>query len=113
MELHNLSELKGKRIAVGAEGSGTKALAITLVKLFLPLVSWRSRSKIYHWYRTLNDIEDEMGTYDELQRREAVSKFEQALQKIQKVDVPLSYRREYYDLIQHFELILGKLRMRG
>ncbi|MHC3993604.1 TAXI family TRAP transporter solute-binding subunit [Thiomicrolovo sp. ZZH C-3] len=86
------------------------ALMIPLVKLFLPLVSWRSRSKIYRWYRTLNAIEDEMGTYDETQRREAVNKLEQALQKIQKVDVPLSYRREYYDLIQHFELILGKLR---
>ncbi|WP_345970554.1 TAXI family TRAP transporter solute-binding subunit [Sulfurimonas sp. HSL1-6] len=86
------------------------ALMIPLVKLFLPLVSWRSRSKIYRWYRTLNAIEDEMDSYDAPQRREAVMKLEEALLKIQKVDVPLSYRREYYDLIQHFELILGKLR---
>ncbi|UFS62912.1 TAXI family TRAP transporter solute-binding subunit [Sulfurimonas sp. HSL-3221] len=86
------------------------ALMIPLVKLFLPLVTWRSRSKIYRWYRTLNAIEDEMDSYDASQRREAVMKLEEALQKIQKVDVPLSYRREYYDLIQHFELILGKLR---
>jgi len=76
----------------------------------LPLVDWRSRSKIYRWYKTLNKIEEEMGSYDEPRRRAAITTLEAALQKIQKVDVPLSYRREYYDLIQHFELILGKLR---
>jgi len=86
------------------------ALMIPLVKLFLPLVAWRSRSKIYRWYKTLNAIEDEMDTYDAPRRQEAITALGQALQKIQKVEVPLSYRREYYDLIQHFELILGKLR---
>ena len=86
------------------------ALMIPVVKLVLPLVDWRSRSKIYRWYKTLNKIEEEMGSYDEPRRRAAITTLEAALQKIQKVDVPLSYRREYYDLIQHFELILGKLR---
>ena len=86
------------------------ALMIPVVKLVLPLVDWRSRSKIYRWYKTLNTIEEEMEGYDEAQRRAAVETLETALQKIRTVDVPLSYRREYYDLIQHFELILGKLR---
>lgn len=86
------------------------ALMIPLVKLILPLFDWRSRSKIYRWYKTLNAIEEEMEGYDEPQRRSAARKLEEALGKIQKVDVPLSYRREYYDLIQHFELILGKLK---
>lgn len=86
------------------------ALMIPLVKLILPLFDWRSRSKIYRWYKTLNAIEEEMEEYDESQRRSAARTLEAALSQIQKVDVPLSYRREYYDLIQHFELILGKLR---
>ena len=86
------------------------AIMIPLVKLVLPLADWRSRSKIYRWYRTLNRIEEEMGSYDDPQRLAAVTTIETALRKIQKIDVPLSYRREYYDLIQHFELILGKLR---
>lgn len=86
------------------------ALMIPIVKLFLPLLTWRSRSKIYCWYKTLNTIEEEMENYDDVQRRRAIADIEAALQKIQKIDVPLSYRREYYDLIQHFDLILMKLR---
>jgi len=85
------------------------ALMIPIVKLLLPLISWRSRYKIYRWYKTLNKIEEEIQNYDEAKRRDAISTLETALQKIQKIDVPLSYRREYYDLLQHFELILGKL----
>lgn len=85
-------------------------MMIPVVKLILPLFDWRSRSKIYRWYKTLNAIEEEMDAYDDAQRDEAIEKLQNALLKIQKVDVPLSYRREYYDLIQHFELILGKLR---
>jgi len=86
------------------------ALMIPVIKLLLPLIDWRSRSKIYRWYKTLTAIEEEMEGYDEVQRRSAVRTLEEAMQKIQKIEVPLSYRREYYDLIQHFELILGKLR---
>lgn len=86
------------------------ALMIPIIKLILPLFSWRSRHKIYRWYKTLNTIEEEMDSYDETRRQDAMKKLEQALQRIQKVDVPLSYRREYYDLIQHFELILAKLK---
>jgi len=85
------------------------ALMIPIIKLLLPLISWRSRYKIYRWYKTLNKVEEEIQDYDEAKRRDAIASLETALQKIQKIDVPLSYRREYYDLLQHFELILGKL----
>ncbi len=89
------------------------ALMIPVVKLVVPMFSWRNRSKIYRWYETLNTIEEEMDGYDETRRRQAVEKLETALERIRTVDVPLSYRREYYDLIQHFELILGKLKAAG
>ena len=85
-------------------------MMIPVVKLIVPLFDWRSRHKIYRWYKTLNTIEEEMDDYDDAQRRSAIETLEQALQQIQKIDVPLSYGRDYYDLIQHFELILGKLR---
>jgi TRAP transporter TAXI family solute receptor len=86
------------------------ALMIPVIKLIMPFFDWRSRHKIYRWYKTLNSIEEEMQSYDEAKRQAAIDKLETALKNIQKVDVPLSYRREYYDLVQHFELILGKLR---
>lgn len=86
------------------------ALMIPLIKLLLPLLNWRSRWKIYRWYKTLNTIEEESGEYDADQRRAAVATLENAMQDIRTVDVPLSYRREYYDLLQHFELVLSKLK---
>lgn len=85
------------------------ALMIPVMKILPSLVTWRSRWKIYRWYKTLNLIESGMNDFDAQQRRDAVNALEQELQKIQKVDVPLSYRREYYDLIQHFELVLNRL----
>ncbi len=85
-------------------------MMVPIIKLLLPLFNWRSRYKIYRWYKTLNEIEEEMEEYDATQRHHAINTLENALINIQKVDVPLSHRREYYDLIQHFELILGKLR---
>ncbi len=85
------------------------ALMIPIVKLLLPMFNWRIRSKIYRWYETLNKIEEEMDGYSENEREAAVNELEEALDKIKGVEVPNSYRREYYDLIQHFELILGKL----
>lgn len=86
------------------------ALMIPIVKLLLPLLTWRSRSKIYRWYKTLNTIEEEMVDYDRAQKDAAIAKLVDALADIRTIDVPLSYRREYYDLLQHFELILSKLK---
>lgn len=85
-------------------------MMVPIIKLILPLFDWRSRQKIYRWYKTLNTIEEEMGAYNDPQRETAITTLQNALQKIRKINVPLSYRREYYDLIQHFEMILEKLK---
>lgn len=86
------------------------ALMIPLIKLILPLFDWRSRSRIYKWYKVLHKIDEEMDDYDDDAREKAAALLRKQLEKIKKVNVPLSYRREYYDLQQHFELVLGKLR---
>jgi len=86
------------------------ALMIPIVKIFVPMFTWRMRSRIYRWYETLNEIEENMDNFSDKERRQAIETLQRSIDKIKTVEVPLSYRREYYDLIGHFELILNKLK---
>ncbi len=85
------------------------ALMIPIVKIIIPAFSWHSRSKIYRWYKTLDSVNEQLDTLDKSEIKEAISKLEAELQEAKLVDVPLSYRREYYDLMEHFDMLLNKL----
>ncbi len=85
------------------------ALMIPIVKIIIPAFSWHSRSKIYRWYKTLNEIDEQMDELDKDDLQDAIDKLHKHLKEVKLVDVPLSYRREYYDLQEHFDMLLNKL----
>jgi len=85
-------------------------LLIPLLKSFFPLYRWRIRSKIYRWYRQLNEIDRQIETLSADKIEEEIEKLEKLQDEIkQHTDVPLSYMGEYYLLRTHVAFVLQRL----
>ena len=82
-------------------------LLIPLFKVMPPLYRWRVRSRIYRWYRALSSVEVRLedgedgvnGLMAELDRIE---------DEVTKMEVPLSYQDEVYNLRLHIDLVRGR-----
>lgn len=88
-------------------------LLIPLFKGFFPLYNWSIRSKIYRWYDELQaiDLQIDALTQDELKEKKLELKnLRMEIEKETKV--PLSFMREYYDLIMHLELVSTKINIK-
>jgi len=78
------------------------ALLLPLFKVLPPLYRWRIRSRIYRWYEELGNIDTALANgfspalLDDIERIEM---------EIRKVQVPLSYAQELYDLRLHLALM--------
>jgi len=78
------------------------ALLLPLFKVLPPLYRWRIRSRIYRWYEELGNIDTALADgfspalLDDIERIEM---------EIRKVQVPLSYAQELYDLRLHLALV--------
>jgi hypothetical protein len=84
------------------------ALIIPLMKIMPPLYRWRTRSRIYRWYREVLAIDRELsrpGTNIE----EINQQLTQLENDVIQVSVPLSYTEELYDLRLHIGLVKTKL----
>jgi len=78
------------------------ALLIPLFKVMPPLYRWRVRSRIYRWYDELNRIDEALGDGFNLLQLEELARIEA---EVRKVNVPLSYADELYNLRMHLALI--------
>jgi uncharacterized protein len=82
------------------------ALLMPLAKLLPPVYQWRVRSRVFHWYRDLLEIEsqargtDDAATLDELRHRLTAIE-----QEVQRVSVPLSHAEEAFNLRIHIALV--------
>ncbi len=89
------------------------ALLIPFMKIMPPIYRWRMRSKIYRWYRELQEID--LGLFHEVPAPE--NHYRQELDRIEhevvKVDVPLSFADQLFDLRLHIEMIRRRLNTRG
>jgi uncharacterized protein len=88
-------------------------LLIPLSKGFFPLYNWSIRSKIYRWYDELQavDLQIDQSNKDEL--KEKLKELQNLKKEIEKeTKVPLSFMREYYDLIMHLELVTTKINIK-
>ncbi|MEN8179188.1 MAG: hypothetical protein ABFS39_11310 [Pseudomonadota bacterium] len=85
------------------------ALLIPLAKIMPPIYRWRMRSKVYRWYRELQEID--LGLFHNIPAPE--DHYHQELERIEgevvKVDVPLSFADELFDLRLHIEMIRRRL----
>lgn len=88
-------------------------LLFPLFKSIVPLYRWRSRSKVYRWYRELDRITENWESFnmEELERVER--ELEELSSEIHsKTDVPLSFRWEYHTLQGHIESVKNRIRER-
>ncbi|MCY1431621.1 hypothetical protein D9M71_475950 [compost metagenome] len=83
---------------------------IPLSKLIGPIYRWRIRARIYRWYKYLREIDRKLdaGTPPE-QLASEIEHLEKLEQKLAKVEVPLSYSNELYDLHLHLRYVISRL----
>jgi len=86
-------------------------LLIPLFKVMPPAYRWRVRKKIYRWYRELQtlDIDHPEGESGE-NLKHLRARLDAIEEEVRKVEVPLSYADELYDLRLHIGLVRSKLR---
>jgi TRAP transporter TAXI family solute receptor len=85
-------------------------LLIPLFKGFLPLYRWRIRSKIYKWYKQLDNHGQHWEEYDQKTLANGIQEVKNLQKEIKEhVNVPLSYMSEYYMLRTHVDFILQKM----
>ena len=94
-----------------------KIMLIPLVALFLPFVKvmpslyrWRVRSRIYRWYRELEEL-DPVVQKDEIlaHLEESIERMNHIEQQVAQISIPLGYREELYALRMHIDLLRKKL----
>lgn len=87
------------------------AILIPLFKSVGPLYRWRIRARIYRWYRFLREIDrhlDEHTGSAELTRE--IERLERLEAELSRVEVPLSYYNELYELHLHLNYVIRRLR---
>ena len=84
---------------------------IPLFKAVGPLYRWRIRARIYRWYKHLSEIDQQLnaGTLP-AQLDEEIVKLEGLEDELSKVDVPLSYSSELYELHVHLRYVIERLK---
>lgn len=83
---------------------------IPLLKAVGPLYRWRIRARIYRWYRYLREIDRQLDAGTLPERLDAeVERLEQLEDKLAKVEVPLSYSNELYELHVHLRYVIERL----
>ncbi|MFK5950896.1 MAG: TAXI family TRAP transporter solute-binding subunit [Methylococcales bacterium] len=87
------------------------ALIIPLGKIMPPLYRWRIRSKIYRWYKELQEADDTMHeprlTSDQI--KQLNNDLLQIQNEVNKVKTPLSYADQVYNLLLHIDLVKKNL----
>lgn len=85
-------------------------LLFPLFKIAGPVYRWRIRARIYRWYKYLRDVDKQLSNNtlpahvdDEIKRLTALQ------DELAKVEVPLSYTNELYQLHLHVRYVLQRL----
>ncbi len=86
------------------------ALLFPLFKVMPPLYRWRVRSRIYRWYKELQEIDDESfsGHLSPEQQEKFNRRLAQIEEEVIKVNTPLSYADQLYNLLLHIDLVKKK-----
>ena len=84
---------------------------LPLMRLFPPGFRWRMRSRIYHWYRNLEevDFQGHQSTAPE-EIHSSILELEKLAAEVRHVAVPLSYAGELYSLRVHIAHVQESLR---
>ena len=85
-------------------------LLFPLFKVAGPIYRWRIRARIYRWYKYLRDVDRQL-TNDTLPQHvdEEIKRLTDLQDELAKVEVPLSYTNELYELHLHVRYVLQRL----
>jgi hypothetical protein len=83
-------------------------LLFPLIKVMPPIYTWRMRARVYRWYDELEQAEQRLadGSRD---RDWVFSELDRIESEVQRVNVPLSFTDDLYDLRQHIDLVRHQL----
>ena len=81
-----------------------------LFKIAGPVYRWRIRARIYRWYKYLRDIDKKFNRNTlPAQLDEEILRLQALQNELAKVEVPLSYTHELYELHLHVRFVIHRL----
>ncbi|MDY0206643.1 MAG: TAXI family TRAP transporter solute-binding subunit [Pseudomonas sp.] len=85
-------------------------LLFPLFKVAGPIYRWRIRARIYRWYKYLRDIDKQLNNDTLPQHVDTeIKRLTELQNELSRVEVPLSYTSELYDLHLHIGYVLKRL----
>ena len=85
-------------------------ILIPLLRLMPPMYRWRIRSRIYRWYRDLLTLDPAVNQHpDRDALNQSMDKLNSIELEITRINVPLSYADQLYQLRVHIELVRDNL----
>ena len=85
-------------------------LLFPLFKVAGPIYRWRIRARIYRWYKYLRDIDKQLSNDTLPQHLDGeIQRLTELQDELAKVEVPLSYTNELYELHLHVRYVLKRL----
>lgn len=103
------------------EHAGTLVLSLVpLLGLLVPLIravpaiyNWTVRRRILYWYRRLQALERRLDFEERIAHPERTTpEIDRIDSAVSKIQVPLNYSDQYYDLRQHIEMVRQRLASR-
>ena len=85
------------------------AVLIPLSRVVPPVYAFRIRSRVFRWYRVLREIEDKIKAED-AKHDELLFRLDNLDSTVERVQLPLAYTDELYNLREHIKLVREKLR---
>ena len=79
-------------------------LLLPLFKVMPPLYTWRMRARVYRWYDQLERAEQRLVVGD-WEGASVVEELDRIEAEVQRVNVPLSFTDQLYELRQHIDLV--------
>ncbi len=81
-----------------------------LFKIAGPVYRWRIRARIYRWYKYLRDIDKQFNRDTLPEQLDAeILRLQEMQNELGKVEVPLSYTHELYELHMHVRFVIRRL----
>ena len=81
-----------------------------LFKVAGPIYRWRIRARIYRWYKYLREVDKRFLNHTLPEHLDdEIAKLESLQEELSKVEVPLSYSNELYELHLHVRYVIRRL----
>jgi len=85
-------------------------LAMPVLRATPPLLRWRTRRKVYRWYARLRELDPLMDeTISAAEAKSRLARLHELELQLARVETPLSYMEEYYNLRAHLDLVHRRL----